>query len=108
MAGDDPRIRFHDRVPRERVLELVDEHDVVVVPSLWECWPNVALEAFQRGRPVLGTPTGGLAEMVQPGRSGLLAEGTSIEALAAALERVLDGELDGAARRGARARSSRS
>jgi glycogen(starch) synthase len=95
MAGGDPRIRFLDRVPRERILELLDEHDVCLVPSLWECWPNVVLEALQRGRPVLATPTGGLAEMVQPGRSGLLTAGTSRTALAAGLVRVLDGELDG-------------
>jgi glycogen synthase len=95
LAGNDPRVRFRERVPRHEVLGVVDEHDVVVVPSRWECWPNVVLEAYQRGRPVLGTPTGGLAEMVKPGRSGLLADGTSREDLAAALERVLDGELDG-------------
>jgi glycogen synthase len=94
IAGEDPRVHFHDRVPRERVLELVDEHDVVVVPSRWECWPNTCLEAFQRGRPVLATPTGGLAEMVQPERSGLLTEGTSLDDIRAGLVRVLDGELD--------------
>ena len=93
VAGDE-RIEFAGGVPRERVLDMVDEHDVVLVPSLWECWPNVALEAFERGRPVLGTPVGGLAEMVVPGRSGLLAEGTGRDELAAALTRVLDGELD--------------
>ena len=93
VAGDE-RIEFAESVRRERVLEVVDEHEVVVVPSLWECWPNVALEAFERGRPVLGTPVGGLAEMVVPGRSGLLAEGTDRAELATALERVLDGELD--------------
>jgi glycogen synthase len=94
LVGQDPRVTFRERVPRDQVLGVVDEHDVVVVPSRWECWPNVALEAFQRGRPVLGTPTGGLAEMVQPGRSGLLADGTTREDLSAALMRILDGELD--------------
>jgi glycogen(starch) synthase len=94
LAEGDPRVRLMERVPRDEVLGVVDDHDVVVVPSRWECWPNVALEAFQRGRPVLGTPTGGLAEMVQPGRSGLLTEGTGIDDLGAGLERVLNGELD--------------
>jgi glycogen(starch) synthase len=93
VVGDE-RIEFVDSVPRERVLELVDEHDVVLVPSRWECWPNVALEAFERGRPILGTPTGGLVEMVKPGRSGIVAAGTGVEELAAGLDRVLDGELD--------------
>jgi glycogen(starch) synthase len=89
MAAEDHRISFHDAVAREKLLELVDSHHVCVVPSLWECWPNVALEAFQRGRPVLGTPTGGLVEMVKPGRSGWLTEGSDPGAIGAAVERIL-------------------
>jgi glycogen(starch) synthase len=94
MLDGDPRIRFLDHVPRERVLELVAEHDLCVVPSLWECWPNVVLEAYLRGRPVLATPTGGLVEMVRHGSSGFLTEGTDPESVAVALERILDGRDD--------------
>jgi glycosyltransferase involved in cell wall biosynthesis len=60
----DWRIRFRDEVAPEEVPALFAGHDLVVVPSLWECWPNVALEALAAGVPVLGTPVGGLVEMV--------------------------------------------
>jgi glycogen synthase len=91
LAADDPRIRIAGVEPRERVLELLAEHDVVVIPSLWECWPYSALEALGRNRPVLATPTGGLVEMVEEGRSGWFSRGTDSGSLAEALERVLDG-----------------
>jgi hypothetical protein len=42
-------------------------------------------------RPVLGTPVGGLVEMVVEGESGWLASGTGEGALAEALVGVLDG-----------------
>jgi hypothetical protein len=61
---------------------------VVVVPSLWECWPNVAREALLHNRPVLATPVGGLTELVQPGRSGWLARDASPEGIQDAIERL--------------------
>ena len=76
IAGD-PRVELHDRVPREQIPALIDSHDLVAVPSLWECWPNVALEAMERGRPVLTTPTGGMTEMVEDGVNGWIGAGSS-------------------------------
>lgn len=89
MFGDDPRVRFIDELPRERLPGLVADHDVVVLPSLWECWPAVGLEALERDRPILATPTGGFTEMVEPGESGWLTDGIGPEPLAAAIERLL-------------------
>jgi len=90
MAADDERISFVDEVSREELPPIVRDHDVVVMPSLWECWPYVALEAMAVNRPVLATPVGGLVEMVQPGRSGWLTRDCSADALAEAIELVLD------------------
>ncbi len=97
MAAGDERIDFATPVERHEVGDFIRRHDVVVAPSLWECWPNVVRESLMFNRPVLATPVGGLVEMVRPGVSGWLAEGTSPEALAAALERLLADR--GAARR---------
>ena len=90
MAAGDERIRFLDSVPRAEVGGHIEAADVVVLPSLWECWPNVAREAFMHNRPVLATPVGGLTEMVVPGRSGWLARDTSAAALGAAIEALAD------------------
>jgi hypothetical protein len=68
---------------------LIDGHHVVVLPSIWECWPAVALEALARNRPIIATPVGGLLEMVQPSRSGwLLRANNDPHELATAIERI--------------------
>jgi glycosyltransferase involved in cell wall biosynthesis len=88
MAGDDPRIAFYDPVPRHQVQRWLERSHAVAIPSLWECWPNVGREALLLNRPILGTPVGGLTELVQPGRSGWLARDTSPEAIAEMIDRV--------------------
>ena len=90
MAARDERIRFSDPVPRRDVAGYIEAADVMVIPSLWECWPNVVREALMHNRPVLGTPVGGLTEMVVAGRSGWLTHDTSAEAIGAAVERLAD------------------
>ena len=85
LAGDE-RVRLIDEVARTEIPALIDSHDVVVVPSLWECWPYVALEALERGRPLLATATGGMTELVRPGITGWLAEGPEPAQLAGAIE----------------------
>lgn len=89
-AAGDPRITFAEPVPRSGVGHVISAHDVVVVPSKWECWPNVVREAYLHNRPVIGTPVGGLTEMVEHGVSGWLAR----EATPAALLDVLEGLIE--------------
>jgi glycogen(starch) synthase len=89
-AADDPRISFLDDLPRTELSRLVSGHDVVVCPSRWECWPSVILEAFQANRPVLATPTGGMAEMVGETNAGWLTDGRGELPLAEAIEKLLD------------------
>ena len=71
MAADDERIHFGGTVPRSEVGAHIRDCHVVVIPSLWECWPNTAREALMHNRPVLATPVGGLCEMVEPGQQRL-------------------------------------
>jgi glycogen(starch) synthase len=88
--ADDPRIRFAGPLPRDDLARLLAESHVLVCPSRWECWPSVVLEALAAGRPVLGTPTGGLVEMLAPPEAGWLTDGVDDEALARGVERLLD------------------
>jgi glycosyltransferase involved in cell wall biosynthesis len=46
--------------------------DVVLVPSMEEGLPNVAMEASACGRPVFGSSVGGIPEVVVNGETGLL------------------------------------
>jgi glycosyltransferase involved in cell wall biosynthesis len=93
MAADDERIVFRDSPEPDELPQLAADHDVVVFPSLWECWPVEALTALAVNRPLLATPVGGLVELVEHGVSGWLTSGTGEDPLATCLEGVLDGDL---------------
>jgi glycogen(starch) synthase len=89
-VADDARFELRLPADRAELGDVIREHDVVAVPSSWECGPYVALEALHCNRPLLATPVGGLTEIVAPGVSGWLTEGTDRAALGRALELVLD------------------
>jgi glycosyltransferase involved in cell wall biosynthesis len=89
MVAGDPRIEFRDAVPRAGLRQVIQDNDVVVLPSLWEAWPYVGLEALRLNRPLLTTPAGAFTEMVRPGVSGWRTDKVSAEQLAALIERLV-------------------
>jgi glycosyltransferase involved in cell wall biosynthesis len=88
------RSRLDDRVSLvgERnaggVAALYDEADVFVLPAFHEGYGMAVAEALARGLPVIGTPTGAIADLVEPG-AGMLVPAGDVEALSAALARVI-------------------
>jgi len=54
------------------VQEAIENSLAVVVPSLGEGFGMVALEAMERGRPVIAASIGGLEDLVREGETGLL------------------------------------
>jgi glycosyltransferase involved in cell wall biosynthesis len=68
---------------------LFDSAWVQVVPSLWvEAFGGVAAEAMIRGTAAIASRIGGLAEIVQHGRTGLLVPPGDVDALAEALKQI--------------------
>ena len=80
--------------------------DVFVLPSICqEAFGLVILEAFAAGIPVIGARSGGVPELVEDGRTGLLVDQGNVEGLYRAMRRLLiDHELRG--RLGAAARQT--
>jgi glycosyltransferase involved in cell wall biosynthesis len=64
--------------------------DVLAVPSYDEGVPRVVLEAMAMRLPVVASNVGGIPEAIEHERSGLLVPPSHKEALASALDRVLD------------------
>jgi glycosyltransferase involved in cell wall biosynthesis len=74
---------------REDVSELMQAGDAVVIPSLTEAQPRVAVQAFATARPVVASAVGGVPEIVEDGKTGWLVPPADPDRLAAALERVI-------------------
>ncbi len=63
--------------------------DLIVLPSLSETYGYVLIEALAMGIPVVATEGGGVPEIVEEGRTGLLVPPADPEALASAVTRIL-------------------
>ena len=88
-----PRFRFHGSKPRDELLPHLAAAMAGVVPSRWENFPHVCIEAMSSGLPVIATRLGGMVELIEDGRTGWLAPGDSVagmvDGLVDALRRCL-------------------
>jgi glycosyltransferase involved in cell wall biosynthesis len=78
---------------------------IFALPSHQEGVPMALLEAMSRSLPVLTTPVGGIPEVVENDRNGLLVTPGDVDAIEAALERLLQSS-DERERLGAAARET--
>lgn len=86
------RVRFVGELPREQALAVVARAEVAVFPSLWESFGYVALEAMALGRPVVASRAGGLAEILEDGRTGWLVPPGDADTLTTSLLARLESE----------------
>jgi len=77
-------VRFHGKA--EAPLPFMVASDLLVVPSLFDSYPNVVLEALHVGLPVIGTDSGGIPDMLAD--PSLLFEPASASGLASLLTRL--------------------
>lgn len=89
MAKYNPS-NFVGYVVGDALRAMIDSASVVVVPS--ECYENCpmsVLEAMAYGKPVVGSRMGGIPELVEEGRTGLLYEAGNADELASILDRLM-------------------
>lgn len=80
-------IELLGKVALSDIPKYLNETDIVLCTSLWENYPTVILEAFSAGRCVIATNTGGIPEIVQHEKNGILVEPKSPENIAAEILR---------------------
>lgn len=71
---------------REQVAVLLHKMDAVVMPSRWEAFGLVAIEAMRAGVPVIGSNRGALPEIIRDGRCGHVFDLDDPDALVRVLE----------------------
>lgn len=86
-----PDIHWNGRYQRNDLGQVLSGFDLLVVPSRWyENNPTVILEAFQAGMPVIASRLGGMAELIEHNKNGLLFELNDVADLVRQVKRVLD------------------
>jgi len=82
-------VEFLGRVPDDELVALFQRAAAVVIPSLYEPFGMVALEAAACGAPLVVSDIGGLGEFAAAG-GALVAPASDVTALAAAVVRLLE------------------
>jgi glycosyltransferase involved in cell wall biosynthesis len=83
------KTRFPGRIGEEELPFYYAAADVCVVPSHYEPFGLVAIEAMASGTPVVASDVGGLQFTVVPEETGLLAPPKDVESFARAIDRIL-------------------
>ncbi len=91
LAGGDAGISFPGAFSRGELRGVLEELDVLVVPSRWyENAPGVIFEAFAAGMPVVAADLGGMSEFVHHEKNGLLFAPDDAEDLTRQLRRLAE------------------
>ncbi len=88
--GLDKNILFLGHLPWDALLDYYYQANVFVLPSFYETFGIVALEAMASGTPVVGWRAGALPEVITDGVDGLLVAPGNVEGLSNAILDLLE------------------
>ncbi len=88
--GVEDRLSLVGPVDRPELVREYAQADLLVLPSVFEPFGIVLLEAMAAGLPVIASRVGGIPEVVEEGVTGLLVEPSDPESLAAAIVRLVE------------------
>jgi starch synthase len=89
VKGRDDALWINSMLGQADTIALYSGAGVAVTPSVYEPFGIVVVEAMACGAPVVASAVGGIREIVQSGRSGLLVPPANPRALAGAVNRLL-------------------
>jgi glycogen synthase len=79
------RVTFHGKLKPERIAAMQAEAQAVAIPSPMDNFPFACMEAMAQGRVVIAARAGGMEQMIESGRSGILFEPGNAQSCAEAL-----------------------
>lgn len=91
LARNNNKIEFCGEYKYEQMPDILDEIDVLVVPSIWwENTPLILLRALAHKVPAIVSNLGGLTEVIRDGENGFTFEAGSAASLANVLQKLGD------------------
>lgn len=84
------KVNFTGALPFNKIKEIYATSPICVVPSLWENYPNVVLEAMAAGCAVVASNRGGIPEIVNDHVNGLLINPRSSNDIATKINLLID------------------
>ncbi len=89
--GLEDTVKVKGPLPHEDMIEAYGRYRILLVPSIWEePFGIIILEAFSRGLPVIATRTGGIPEIIEDGKTGLLVPPNDPLEMAKSVKRLSD------------------
>lgn len=101
FVGDGPQRKYYEKLAtplgekvlflgrKKEVAKLMSASDVFVLPSVREAFGLVLLEAAAVGLPIIASNVGGIPEIIDDGKSGILVPPENLEVLAEAINKLL-------------------
>jgi glycogen(starch) synthase len=94
QTGESWRIRFTGFLPDGDVVDLMLSADVMVIPSVYEPFGVVALEALAAGVPVVASDVDGLGEIIKHEYNGILVYPRDSSSISWGISRILSDRLN--------------
>ena len=88
-TGQGDKIRFLGFISDSERVELLKSGDALVIPSIYEPFGIVALEGMAAGVPVVASNVGGLSEIIEHDKTGMLAFKENPESVAWCVNKIL-------------------
>ncbi len=85
-------IEFKGAIPHNEVSSFLEDCDLFVLPAIGEGFGISLVEAMNCKKPVIGTNSGGIPDIIKEGETGLLVPERDPKALADAIEKLLKDE----------------
>ena len=80
------KVTFHGKV--NDIRGVWEKNHILLMPSHMEGMPLAVVEAMLCGRPCVGTDVGGIAEWIEEGKSGFIAEAPTVASFGKSMERA--------------------
>ncbi len=71
------KVNFLGNISNHELPKILNQHEIFILPSLWEGMPKTLLEAMACAMPVIGTRINGTKEVIEHGRNGILCNADS-------------------------------